>query len=190
MHADAYARARKLLGDRRGVLTTIGVLGVLQSLLILGMLAIVGLLTALLTTQGEARFRKDQEPVLVQRAPWVRAQEVGLDQDQDEILFENTGLLPVAAGNITSINPVTGPRLGRFRHAEPGGDAAEQRWCPGDAPGRGLGLLLALCVVVTYRRRLISEAVTGVATTLRSQIHRQMYRLGQSSLPTEGIGRW
>src|SRR5262249_23557771 len=27
-----------------------------------------------------------------------------------------------------------------------------------------------------------------VATTLRKQIHRQMYRLGQSSLPTEGIG--
>ncbi len=29
---------------------------------------------------------------------------------------------------------------------------------------------------------------TDVATSLRRQIHRQMYRLGQSSLPTEGIG--
>ena len=27
-----------------------------------------------------------------------------------------------------------------------------------------------------------------MATALRRQIHRQMYRLGQSSLPTEGVG--
>ena len=31
-------------------------------------------------------------------------------------------------------------------------------------------------------------SATDVATSLRRQIHRQMYRLGQSSLPTEGVG--
>ena len=34
----------------------------------------------------------------------------------------------------------------------------------------------------------MARAATDLATTLRNQIHRQMYRLGQSSLPTEGIG--
>ena len=49
-------------------------------------------------------------------------------------------------------------------------------------------LLLALCAIAGYRRRLLAEASCDVATTLRRQIHRQMYRLGQSSLPTEGTG--
>ena len=34
----------------------------------------------------------------------------------------------------------------------------------------------------------MARVATELATTLRNQIHRQMYRLGQSSLPTEGIG--
>ena len=34
----------------------------------------------------------------------------------------------------------------------------------------------------------MAAVATDVATALRRQIHRQMYRLGQSSLPTEGIG--
>ena len=34
----------------------------------------------------------------------------------------------------------------------------------------------------------MARAATEVAATLRRQIHRQMYRLGQSSLPTEGVG--
>ena len=39
-----------------------------------------------------------------------------------------------------------------------------------------------------WRRRVVAAVATDVATSLRRQIHRQMYRLGQSSLPTEGIG--
>jgi ABC-type multidrug transport system fused ATPase/permease subunit len=35
---------------------------------------------------------------------------------------------------------------------------------------------------------VLAEAVSALATALRRQIHRQMYRLGQSSLPTEGTG--
>jgi ABC-type multidrug transport system fused ATPase/permease subunit len=52
----------------------------------------------------------------------------------------------------------------------------------------GLGLLVTLCVVAQARRSVLAEAVSSMATSLRSQIHRQMYRLGQSSLPTEGTG--
>jgi ABC-type multidrug transport system fused ATPase/permease subunit len=52
----------------------------------------------------------------------------------------------------------------------------------------GLLLLLALSMLTQRRRRSVASAVTDLATTLRHQIHRQMYRLGQSSLPTEGVG--
>jgi ABC-type multidrug transport system fused ATPase/permease subunit len=171
------------------VVATVGALGVLQSLLILGMLAVVGLLTALLTTQGEARFRKDQEAVLLKYAPWAAPQEMGLDQDQDEILFEQTGLLPVAAGNITSSNPIhrQGAKL-VFKFLNRAATLRNNVGALATLLSVGLGLLLTICVVASLRRRLIADAVTGVATLLRGQIHRQMYRLGQSSLPTEGTG--
>ena len=192
MHADAYARARKLLSDRRGMVFTVGVLGVLQSLLILGMLTVVGLLVALLTTQGETRFPRsleDQGAVLQKHAPWVQPQEVGLSQDQDEILFEQTGLLPVAASNITSPNPVhrVGARV-VFAVLNRTGTLRNNVGALATLLTVGLGFLLALCVGASVRRRMTADVVAGVATALRSQIHRQMYRLGQSSLPTEGTG--
>ncbi len=52
----------------------------------------------------------------------------------------------------------------------------------------GLFLLLTLCMVAQFRRSVLAEAVSALATAFRRQIHRQMYRLGQSSLPTEGTG--
>jgi ATP-binding cassette, subfamily B, bacterial len=45
-----------------------------------------------------------------------------------------------------------------------------------------------IAIVSVWRRKVIARATTDVATALRRQIHRQMYRLGQSSLPTEGVG--
>src|SRR4029077_8000160 len=52
----------------------------------------------------------------------------------------------------------------------------------------GLGLLLALSLIAQFRRSLIADLACQAATLLRRQIHRQMYRLGQSSLATEGTG--
>ena len=48
--------------------------------------------------------------------------------------------------------------------------------------------MLLIALVAIWRRRVVAAVATDVATSLRRQIHRQMYRLGQSSLPTEGIG--
>ena len=42
--------------------------------------------------------------------------------------------------------------------------------------------------MAVWRRRVVAAVATEVAASLRRQIHRQMYRLGQSSLPTEGVG--
>ena len=47
---------------------------------------------------------------------------------------------------------------------------------------------MLIALVALWRRRVVAAVATDVATSLRRQIHRQMYRLGQSSLPTEGIG--
>jgi ATP-binding cassette, subfamily B, bacterial len=52
----------------------------------------------------------------------------------------------------------------------------------------GLVLLVLIEIVSIWRRSVIARAAADVATALRKQIHRQMYRLGQSSLPTEGVG--
>ena len=50
------------------------------------------------------------------------------------------------------------------------------------------GLLLILCLLAQSGARSWPRRSCDVATSLRRQIHRQMYRLGQSSLPTEGTG--
>ncbi len=55
MQADAYRRARTLTGSR-GDLTVARVLGAVQSLLLLGLLGIICLFTALMSSRGAARF--------------------------------------------------------------------------------------------------------------------------------------
>ncbi len=52
----------------------------------------------------------------------------------------------------------------------------------------GLACIGLIALMAWWRRKVVAAVATDVATTLRRQIHRQMYRLGQSSLPTEGIG--
>jgi ABC-type multidrug transport system fused ATPase/permease subunit len=52
----------------------------------------------------------------------------------------------------------------------------------------GLGLLLAITTLDALRRWAAARLSARLAAVLRRQIHRQMYRFGQSSLPTEGIG--
>ncbi len=47
---------------------------------------------------------------------------------------------------------------------------------------------MLIVIVSMWRRAVVARAASDVAASLRRQIHRQMYRLGQSSLPTEGIG--
>ncbi|RUL88603.1 ABC transporter ATP-binding protein [Tautonia sociabilis] len=51
-----------------------------------------------------------------------------------------------------------------------------------------LGLLLAISAIDSLRRRGIARLSAQFASSIRRLIHRQMYRFGQSALPTEGIG--
>ncbi len=51
-----------------------------------------------------------------------------------------------------------------------------------------LSLILLLTLTTRLRRAALAEAACTAAAQLRRQIHRQMYRLGLSSLPSEGTG--
>ena len=184
MHADAYARAHRLLSDRRGAVLTAAVLGVVHSLLLLMLLGCMGLLMALLASRGEARCAK----TLTRKMPdWVGSRVTGEDQGDD--LFDDTGLFPIVAANYRSDNPVhrAGARfLLRLLNRVP--TLRNNIGAMTSLLTLGLGLLLAACLTAQFRRSLIADAAGEAATVLRSQIHRQMYRLGQSSLPTEGTG--
>jgi ABC-type multidrug transport system fused ATPase/permease subunit len=184
MHADAYDRARKLLGEHQGRVLAATVLGVVHSLLLVGLLVVMGLLAALFTSQGEARYPSDR--VAKDLDAWVATRATGVDQDNT--VFDDTGLLPIVTGNLRSPNPIhrAGARVIRQLLRVP--TLQNNVGALATLLAVGLALLLALCLIAQYRRALIADLACDAATALRRQLHRQMYRLGQSSLPTEGTG--
>ena len=177
MQADAYRRARKLLSSRRDYVIA-RVLGFVQSLLIVALLGLIALFVALLSSRGEARFPASKSNLL---PAWVVNRVTG--EDQQYLLFDDTGIFPLIADNLRSRNPIH--RAG----------ASILGWATRSFPAlqynrSALTTLLALgsiCIVLIalvalWRRRVVATVATDVATSLRRQIHRQMYRLGQSSL--------
>jgi ATP-binding cassette subfamily B protein len=183
MQVDAYRRARRLLSSRRDFVIA-RVLGFLQSLLLVALLGVAALFVALMSSRGEARF-----PVAhVDELPgWVSGRSTGGDRNLR--LYDNTGIFPLVAGNIRSRNPVhrVGARgLERLIDAVPVFQTNLGALTTLLIAGSLCIVLLAL--VALWRRRVIATTATEVAAALRRQIHRQMYRLGQSSLPTEGVG--
>jgi ABC-type multidrug transport system fused ATPase/permease subunit len=161
------------------------VLGVIHSLLVLGLLAVIGLLFSLLATRGVTRWptaRLDQLP------PWIAPQSMS-GQGPVYSYFQNTGLLPIVAENRWNTNPMQSAAA-RLLH----GVLARIPTLRNNLGALttlavvALTLLLLLCFLAQYRRKVMAEAASELATTLRRQIHRQMYRLGQSSMPTEGTG--
>ncbi len=184
MHADSYARAQRLLGDRRGTVATVAVLGIVHSLLLLKLLGCLGLLAALFASQGESRYPHAHVQEL---SRWIIPRETGTDGD--DAIFDDTGLYPVVAANLRSENRIHRAGawgLRRLIYRVP--TLRNNVGALTTLLAGGLAALLAACLVSQMRRALIADLAVDAATTLRSQIHRQMYRLGQSSLPTEGTG--
>lgn len=181
MQSDAYRRARTLLGSRLPWLPR--VLGALDSLLILALLAVLSLFVSLLASHGEARFPAAGRDVL---PPW--AVNLGA-QDGEFLRFRNLGVFPFVANNVSSWNPVH-RATARLVDAISGVITPLRNNLGALATLLAIGLLilLALAFLAQWRRRLMADAATELSTALRRQIHRQMYRLGQSSLPAEGIG--
>jgi ABC-type multidrug transport system fused ATPase/permease subunit len=182
MRADAYRRALTLLASRNDLLVA-RLLGAIQAFLVLGLLAVFCLFVALMATRGYARFPRAE----VERLPqWVHSH---AEVDGEFLYFRNTGLFPLVANNLLSTNPVH--RAGARNVDRVSAVLAPLRNNLGAHTtllATGLLLLVVLSLLAQWRRVAMARAATDLATTLRHQIHRQMYRLGQSSLPTEGVG--
>ena len=183
MQADAYSRARQLLSSRREYVIA-RALGFFQSLLLVALLGLVALLVALLSSRGETRFPASKVDLL---PAWVVNRVTG--EDQQYLLFDDTGIFPLIADNLQSRNPVHragASILGWVTRSFAGSPVQSKR--THDLVRVGLGLYRADRLVAIWRRWVVATVATDVSTALRRQIHRQMYRLGQSSLPPEGIG--
>jgi ABC-type multidrug transport system fused ATPase/permease subunit len=156
----------------------------IQSLLVLGLMGAGGLLVALVTTRGGAIF---QPKAAVAMPVWI--DEVTTVKSNDAIVIENAGLVPLVVDNLDSGNPihVVGAqvlmvildRLANLRH----NDGALYFLL-----AVSLSLILLLTLTTRLRRSSLAEASCTAASQLRRLIHRQMYRLGLSSLPSEGTG--
>ncbi len=184
MQADAYRRARKLLSSHREFITA-RVLGFVQSLLLVTLLGLIALFVAVMSSRGQAEFpaaRKDLLP------PWVLSRWAG--ENKQNQLYEDTGIFPLISGNLLSDNWVH--RLGalaleRLTRVLPTLQTTNLG-ALATLLALGLACIVLIAMLTLWRRRVIAVVATEVASTLRRLIHRQMFRLGQSSLPTEGIG--
>jgi ABC-type multidrug transport system fused ATPase/permease subunit len=184
MLPDSYRRVRKLLTQRAGQVAAAQAAGVIQSLLLLCLLVVGGLLLYLVISRGEVRIYGRQYP---STPKWLQAQVPA--RFTPEHTVRDSGLYPVVANNQDSRNPVHRWFARRVR-------SAQIRLEPLQSNTRSLLLLLAIAVGLILlvsltdqlRKAWVAEAVSRVATGLRHQIHRQVYRRGQSALPTEGIG--
>ncbi len=180
----AYDRARKLWTPRRGGVLRAKVLGVVHAFLTLAALVLAGALAVLVMTKGDTW----RTPVAEGGAPaWLPAPVA--TRGDGQVLHPRTGLYPIVAANEASRNPI--------HRAASRATLALLRRLPtlrnnvgalSTLLAVGLGVFFALSLVDQARRSALASATQEAATSLRRLIHRQMYRLGESSLPAEGTG--
>lgn len=183
MQVDAYRRARMLAGAERPI-GLIRFLGLVQSLLVILLLGLSGLFVSLIASRGETRFPSSRMDLLPE---WVIDRSSGSDKQFH--LYDDTGVFPLIAGSFLSDNPVhrlAGRALDRLTAALP--SLRRNFGALATLLGLAAASIVALTLTAWLRKRMIARAAVRLATTLRKQIHRQMYRLGQSSLPAEGLG--
>jgi len=187
MQADAYRRALKLLSSHREYVVA-RVLGFVQSLLLVALLGLVALFVAVMASRGEARFPAAKVKQLPARFANVTTGRE-FQEGTQFLLFDHTGVFPLISGNLLSDNQVhrLGARvLDRITRFMP--MLLNNMGALATLVAMGSACIVLIALVAIWRRRVMALVATEVATALRRQIHRQMYRLGQSSLPTEGIG--
>jgi ATP-binding cassette, subfamily B, bacterial len=187
MQAIAYRRAHRLLSSPRDSVIA-RILGTIESLLIVALLGVVGLFVALMASGGEARIQARRVEQLPKRvSDWLAPHRSGVDREF--LLYDDTGIWPLIPDSFTSPNPVH--RGGAWlliglTYVFPTLLNNPGALCT--LLAMGLVFLVLIEIVSIWRRAVVARAASDVATSLRRQIHRQMYRLGQSSLPTEGVG--
>ncbi len=183
MQVEAYRRAKNLLAARRSPLIA-RVLGAVEALLVLGLLVLAALFVGLMTFRGEVRIA---EPLTTTMPSWSVGRQIG--KTGDFVVYDNSGLFPLIGANLNSpyvVHRVGARLLDGLTHLLP--TLRNNLGALATLLALGLGLALLMSLTARLRRAAVAVAAADLATNLRRQIHRQMYRLGQSSLPTEGIG--
>jgi ABC-type multidrug transport system fused ATPase/permease subunit len=170
-----------LLEGRPSARILVHALSILQAILVAGLLVILWLLLGLGVTRGIAALSEPRPGV----PSWV---DKVVPEETGAVLVRNSGLLAVGLSNQSSphgIERFWGRGLLRVTQAIP--------------PLRtnlgalltllAVGLMLVLAYVLTGQAlgRRVRELPVEAVSALRRQIHRQMYRLGQSALPGQGI---
>jgi len=184
MPSEAYDRARKLLKARpRDTLAALW-LGSIQSVLVLGLMGVAGLLGVLVSTGGSAQIPREMMNDLPR---WVESRVTGTKAGS--VIIEDSGLFPLVPANYRSRNPFHhGGALVVLGTLDSLPNLRSNLGSLSFLMSLALGLVLLIALTSRLRRSSMATMSCAVAASLRRQIHRQMYRLGQSSLPTEGTG--
>ena len=170
-------------------------LGVIEALLVLGLLVTLGLVMALAETRGLTRLEPHQlTDSRIARLPgWVRVRlpnyAAAPGSPRTVQVIPDTGLYALSAAGGSASGPV------RRRIAEGLGSLTTVlRPARGNIGSlqllviTGLILLLAATSIARVRASMAVAEAGRVARLLRNQIHRQSFRLGQSALPTDDPG--
>ena len=183
MQAEAYLRAKNLLAAGRSSWIA-RLLGVAEALLALGLLLVAALFLGLMASRGEIGVAEGATASL---PAWAAGRQVG--KSGEFVVYENSGVFPLIGSNLYSTNPIhrlAARSLNALTRLLP--TLRNDVGALTTLLALGLALVLLLALAARLRRSVVATAVSDVAANLRNQIHRQMYRLGQSSLPTEGVG--
>jgi len=183
MQPEAYLRARKLLSSTRSAWIARG-LGVVESLLVLSLLVTASLFISLAASRGRVGVPIDQAGAL---PAWTQKKVTG--KSTSHVYYGDSGLLPLIGQSWASPNSVhrfeAGLLNGLTNVIPP---LRNNKGALTTLLAIGLALILLLALLRQVRRSLIVRLASEPTTNLRHQIHRQMYRLGQSALPSEGVG--
>lgn len=189
MFPAAYRRARKLTEARRGSLRLGLLLSVVQAVLLVKLLSVAGLLLGLCETGGTTRLSAERvaEIESTKLPKWLFDRLPADAEGRQRV--ENTGLHPLAEAGRHSSDPLhrTAARAaGRVLRLVP--VLRDNQGALRLLLALGLGLAVAAAYCGMWTKTLAVSAAGSAATSLRHQIHRQVYRLGQASLPGEGTG--
>ena len=181
----AFRRARNVSRSTTGEGPRAAALAVIEVLLVLSLVVTGGLLPALLVTRGILRPTATD----VSRPPaWLTAR---IPVRLTEVpAIEDTGLYPVVSANQAPPSPwhhrqaakVLRVLVNRVRPLQGNLGALFLLLA------KGLGLVLILAFVRQARRQASIAAAQSAAGALRNQMHRQIYRFGQTALPGEAGG--
>lgn len=184
MATASYDRARKLLAARSGSVLLAQWLGAIQSVLIMGLVGVVALLGSLVSSGGATQVSDANVAIL---PSWVGDKVVG--HKPGNSIIEESGLFPIVTANFES--PNLAHKYGAMivlglLQSFP--TLRDNLTALATLLSFALIFVLFLALTARLRRDALARATCEGAASLRRQVHRQMYRLGQSSLPTEGTG--